>query len=71
MIRYFNADCEGATRIAAVEGDTEDDIFEANEATRHNEIDAGDLPDDFKLWKRYTAHGYGHCTVEVLSRDGD
>lgn len=71
MIRYFNANCDGAVRIAVIEGATEDDIFEANEATRAAEIEKRDLPEDFSSWKRYTAHGYGNSSVEILSRDGD
>ncbi len=72
MIRYFSANVEDAVRIAVVEAETEDDIYEANEATRSEEIAERDLPADFADWKRYTAHAYAPSTsVLIMSRDGD
>jgi hypothetical protein len=71
MIRYFNANIEDAVRIAVVEANTDDEIYEANEADRDLEIAEADLPPDFAKWKRYTAHAYRNSTVEVMSRNGD
>ena len=71
MIRYFKANVENARRIAVVEAETDDDIFDANEARRDREIAHANLPEDFASWKRYTAHGYDNSSVEVLSRHGD
>ena len=70
MIKYFDAICLDAYRIAIVEGDTADDISEAPEA-RDREIER--LPDDFSNWKMYTAHGYNHpnLSITVMSRHGD
>lgn len=71
ITKYFTADVDDAVRIAAVTGETEDDVLEANEASRDREIDEADLPADFASWKRYTAHAYNSCSVSVMSADGD
>ncbi len=73
MIRYFKANVEDAVRIAVIEAETEDRIYEANEADRDREIAESDLPDDFANWQRYTAHGYAPFgpSVLIMSRDGD
>lgn len=69
MIKFFNANVLDATRIALIEGDSEDAIYEAPEAS--NEIAQADLPADFADWHRYTVHAYRDCTVTVMSRDGE
>lgn len=69
MIRYFTANVDHAVRIAVVDGATDEDIYEANEAVREREIARADLPADFHQWRRYTAHAYpSGVTVYVMSR---
>lgn len=65
--RYFDATCEGHKRIAEVTFDDELDC----RSNFGREINKNDLPEDYKTWKRYTAHGVGNATVEVVSRHGD
>jgi hypothetical protein len=70
MIRYFDASCEDAYRIAVIEADEDDQVWETNEAKADKEINLHDLPDGFTAWKRYTAHGVGNASVEIMSEDG-
>jgi hypothetical protein len=70
MIKYFSANIEDAARIARVEAENEDDIRAAGFESV-DELTAGELPDDFAIWKRYTAYAKGSTVVEVMSQDGD
>ena len=67
MKRFFNADCDDATRISIVEFDDELDC----RSNFGDEISERDLPADFSAWKRYTAHGVGNATVFVMSEFGE
>lgn len=74
MKRYFQWNVEDAVRIAVIESDNDELIYEVSNGNK--EIDTEDLPADFSDWQRYSAFAHldgpsNAATVDVMSREGE